>query len=266
MLIRPTSDWHLEFLKTDSPKKIQRIIDKIILPPLPTDPQTILIIAGDLGLGHQMPIISAALEHLSTRFEYVLWVAGNHFYYFNNIFGALGSYLHGKNFPMNVQLLEDLYMLRGGIVFVGATLWTSFGGSNPLYMLRAKNGMNDFRIIKDYIHNLPILPEDTIPHFTHSASLIFEVIRSNKKVVVVTHHAPSFQSIPRRYQGDDLNYAYASDLDNVIHRTAPLLWVHGHTHDSFDYNIDNTRIICNPYGYKDYMENEQYQNKLVIEV
>jgi hypothetical protein len=27
------------------------------------------------------------------------------------------------------------------------------------------------------------------------------------------------------------------------------LWVHGHTHDSFDYTIKGTRVVCNPRGY-----------------
>ena len=27
------------------------------------------------------------------------------------------------------------------------------------------------------------------------------------------------------------------------------LWIHGHTHDSFDYFINGTRVVCNPRGY-----------------
>jgi predicted phosphodiesterase len=27
------------------------------------------------------------------------------------------------------------------------------------------------------------------------------------------------------------------------------LWIHGHTHDSFDYRLDGTRVVCNPRGY-----------------
>ena len=29
----------------------------------------------------------------------------------------------------------------------------------------------------------------------------------------------------------------------------PKLWIHGHTHCKFDYNIGNTRIVTNPSGY-----------------
>ena len=27
-----------------------------------------------------------------------------------------------------------------------------------------------------------------------------------------------------------------------------VLWVDGHTHDSFDYQVDNCRVVCNPRG------------------
>jgi hypothetical protein len=37
------------------------------------------------------------------------------------------------------------------------------------------------------------------------------------------------------------------------------LWTHGHTHDSFDYTFNKTRIICNPAGYQ--MKPGKYENK-----
>jgi len=27
------------------------------------------------------------------------------------------------------------------------------------------------------------------------------------------------------------------------------LWLHGHTHNNFDYNVNGTRVVCNPMGY-----------------
>ncbi|MCY1376215.1 hypothetical protein D9M69_636870 [compost metagenome] len=38
-----------------------------------------------------------------------------------------------------------------------------------------------------------------------------------------------------------------SSCDGVC-ATKPL-WVHGHTHDSFDYMLHGTRVACNPRGY-----------------
>ena len=27
------------------------------------------------------------------------------------------------------------------------------------------------------------------------------------------------------------------------------LWIHGHTHTAFDYDVRGTRVVCNPRGY-----------------
>jgi Icc-related predicted phosphoesterase len=68
--------------------------------------------------------------------------------------------------------------------------------------------------------------------------------------IVVTHMAPSFLSVHEKYKNDmNINGSYASDLSELILDTKPELWFHGHMHDSFDYTIGNTRILCNPRGY-----------------
>ena len=43
--------------------------------------------------------------------------------------------------------------------------------------------------------------------------------------------------------------AYASDVESIIYEHEPTLWIHGHIHDTRDYMIGNTRILCNPRGY-----------------
>ncbi len=46
------------------------------------------------------------------------------------------------------------------------------------------------------------------------------------------------------------------------------LWIHGHTHDSFDYLVNGTRIVCNPRGYaRDGVnENPRFDPNLLIDV
>ena len=67
--------------------------------------------------------------------------------------------------------------------------------------------------------------------------------------VVVTHHAPSRLSIHKDFGGDRLNAAFASELDSLIARWQPHLWIHGHVHRSCDYSTGKTRVVCNPRGY-----------------
>ena len=85
-----------------------------------------------------------------------------------------------------------------------------------------------------------------------------------ERVVVVTHHAPSVRSVPARYAADPLSAAYASNLDDLILSASPLLWVHGHIHDSFDYVIGDTRVVCNPRGYLPHEPNDAFQADLVL--
>lgn len=86
------------------------------------------------------------------------------------------------------------------------------------------------------------------------------------KTVVVTHHLPSMRSVAERYRHELLSACFASNLDHLLGYSA--LWVHGHTHDSFDYAAHGTRVICNPRGYcrAGQPENRQFNPALVVEV
>lgn len=46
------------------------------------------------------------------------------------------------------------------------------------------------------------------------------------------------------------------------------LWIHGHTHDSFDYTVEGTRVLCNPRGYakNGVNENTSFHAGLVVQV
>lgn len=72
--------------------------------------------------------------------------------------------------------------------------------------------------------------------------------------VVVGHHAPSRRSTKPRYAKDfHVNGAYSSDLEDFIQARPQIrLWTHGHTHNSFDYVVGSTRVVCNPRGYIGY--------------
>ena len=78
----------------------------------------------------------------------------------------------------------------------------------------------------------------------------------DKDIVVVTHHAPCSQSISPEYVNDFLNPFYASDLSEFILNNQNIkVWCHGHIHSNSDYNIGETDILCNPYGYANYEGN-----------
>ena len=93
-----------------------------------------------------------------------------------------------------------------------------------------------------------------------------ELAKKTPNTIIVTHHAPSFQSVHEKYKHDSLlNGGYASNHEELILDNEHIShWIHGHTHCSFDYMIGKTRILCNPHGYPG--ENTRDFNKdLVIE-
>lgn len=83
---------------------------------------------------------------------------------------------------------------------------------------------------------------------------------------MVTHHLPSKQSIKPCFEGDPLNRFFLCDVDDLIERGGPALWVHGHTHSSIDARVGGTRIVCNPLGYPNWYVNSDFDEKLIVEV
>ncbi|MSN26183.1 MAG: hypothetical protein GJV46_09990 [Geobacter sp.] len=263
MLVRPFSDIHTEFWQ---PNKINRILDMVV-PPLTTDRDTIALVAGDIGLAHRQETWLKVVSLLAKRFLAVIYVEGNHFFYHNDFFGRIQELKTKLSIPKNVHFLENESVDINGIMFIGATLWTDFLGKDFFKMQNARKNMNDFAVIKK-ADGMRLMPEETVDLFHESKRFIFESLATacDKKTVVVTHHGVSPLSINERFREDSLNCAFMTDLSNEIIDLGPDLWIHGHTHNSFDYTLGKTRVVVNPYGYKDVEVNPQYDKRLIIEL
>jgi Icc-related predicted phosphoesterase len=101
-----------------------------------------------------------------------------------------------------------------------------------------------------------LTPQHTVGVHKNSFDFIKNTVESDPehKYIVVTHHAPTKLSIKPQYEGDHhINGAYSSDLSNfILDHPQIKIWTHGHTHHLFDYVVGETRVICNPRGYKGY--------------
>lgn len=89
--------------------------------------------------------------------------------------------------------------------------------------------------------------------------------KESDNTVVITHHAPSSRSLPESRRDDLTSAAYASHLDEVVEQSNAKLWIHGHLHNSSDYRIGKTRVLCNPRGYPD-ERNDRFAPGLVVSV
>lgn len=103
----------------------------------------------------------------------------------------------------------------------------------------------------------PLSPTHTVLRHRESlawlqAELEQENLGTFKKTVVVTHHYPSKRSTAAKWANDPLTAAFGSKLSLDL-LTQANLWIHGHTHDSCDYRLGDSkksvRVVCNPRGY-----------------
>ncbi len=100
--------------------------------------------------------------------------------------------------------------------------------------------------------------------------LLGELVKSfDGQTVVITHHAPHQLSLAKQYAMMWASPAFVPDLLESAFSNAQL-WIHGHTHTSFDYHVAGCRVICNPHGYQHgrtgNMEAKTFNSALVVEI
>lgn len=218
--------------------------------PFPQVEADVIVLAGDLGRPAQ------AIEWARATPLPTLYVAGNHEFYGSDLVSthqALARLAAGS--PL--QILERSEWIHQGVRFLGCTLWSDFRIFNS-ETARLQGVQAALNFTRDYtrIRVAPDFPDTFSPAL---AQLLFlesvkwlEACFSRPHpgpTVVITHFAPSQRSIAPQFAGSPVNACFVSDLDAHILRWQPALWLHGHTHDSFDYRIGSTRIVCNPRGY-----------------
>lgn len=230
----------------------------------------VVVLAGDLA---RPP---AGAEWARRFSQPVLYVPGNHEFYGSSI-EATRAELHRLCDGSNVHVLDGHAIELGGVRFIGTTLWTDFqiaghGAAADAAMAQAQGFMRDFKVVQIAGENglRTLTPADTTEMFTQESRWLEERLAEPHAgpTVVITHHAPSPGSINPRFAGSPLNACFVSDLERLMGADRVPLWIHGHTHDSFDYTVNGTRVLCNARGYaKDGKnENPAFQPDLVIEV
>jgi predicted phosphodiesterase len=218
--------------------------------PRPVNDADVVILAGDIGRPREAVAWASGFD------KPVLYVAGNHEFYGSSIDGTLAE-LERLCERTNIHLLNDREVRIGAVRFLGTTLWTDFELFNDdkrklAAMAEAKRLLRDFsRISLSESSGAVFTPEDSAALCGKHAGWLESrlAMSSDEPTVVITHHAPSPKSIHQRFAGSLLNACFVSNLENLLGGERTQLWVHGHTHDSSDYQVRGTRVVCNPRGY-----------------
>lgn len=235
----------------------------------PVNDADAIVLAGD---------ISRPREAASWAMRFgkpVLYVAGNHEFYGSSIDGALDE-LRRQCERTKVHVLDDSELVIDGVRFLGTTLWTDFELFDDSKLRaaakeEARRCLRDFSRIRAREGSSDLFtPDDSVALFRQHAAWLASRLASSHAgpTVVITHHAPSTRSIHPRFAGSLLNACFVSDVEHLLGAHRAVLWIHGHTHDSFDYVVDGTRVVCNPRGYAHggVNENPLFDPDFIVEV
>jgi predicted phosphodiesterase len=215
--------------------------------PLPGEGADLVILAGDVARPER------AIAWASRIAQPVLYIAGNHEFYGGTIEDTPAE-LKRLAAGTNVRVLDRDAVVIDGVRFLGATLWTDFlvagaGEARATAMREAQRLMRDFSVVR--MGDVPFTPEASTVLFAKDAAWLETRLAEphHGPTVVITHHAPSARSIHPRFAGSPLNACFVSSAERLLDSRRAKLWIHGHTHDSFDYAVNGTRVLCNPRGY-----------------
>ena len=227
------SDTHFEFLKDKS----QSFIDS-----LPTDCD-VLILAGDISVLRNKS--TSYISNLCSKFPKVFYVLGNHEYHRANNYAAEQIVNSLKQANSNLSILNNDVEEYLGKRFLGTTLWFPCSHETLLY----EDSFIDF---------LSIMESPNWIYDQHKKAMDFLGSNIKQGDIVISHHLPSYKCISPQWISSDLNCYFACNAD-ALFNLKPSFWIHAHSHEPLDMVIKKTRIIRNPYGYKHYGENPNWQ-------
>lgn len=212
----------------------------------------ILILAGDIFAQKMKPNPTCHLAYFLTlakeRFSHVIAIAGNHEFYGGDL--VYKDPIRDFYDKFGIAFLDCETWTLDGVTFYGGTMWTRVP---PQAKASVQLGLNDYRRINYYGN--PLVTEHTEAEYA-----FFQLNRPKKVDVVISHHAPHFNSVHARYHGDILNHAFYTntDMSGVKH------WIHGHMHHSVRYRVEDTAVYANPRGYRG--ENKEFSWEASFEV
>jgi Icc-related predicted phosphoesterase len=261
--------WILSDLHLTSYERTLRSLPEVI----PAIPEAdIAIVAGDVGDGVETSALWLA-RHIRPHMK-VAWVLGNHEFY-GGWFRDSRELARRRAAELDLILFDDDVTIVDGVRLAGSTLWTDYDlyaredeAVRREHMFYARWYLNDHRHIDLEVGKMDrFLPLHARAQHLQSRAWLDRALAEpfTGDTIVITHHAPSPKSVSPQYAGDPLTPAFVSDVEDLILAHQPRYWIHGHVHQSFNYRLGRTQVLCNPRGYG--RENQKsFRGNLVITI
>lgn len=200
----------------------------------------VLILAGDIGYFHNYRQI---LDFVEPWGDWpIIFVPGNHEHYTNGKEVRQGERCFGRHLPPNMHLLANTETIISGFRFVGGTMWTDLNRADDVAVMCYSSELNDARYITDQHYGKFIKLHAEFKEW-------FSTLKWKLPTVVVTHHQPTVNPNSLR-PIDTIRHCFvATDMDELIKDSSPLLWVHGHTHENTPFEFNGIPFVSNQRGY-----------------
>ncbi len=260
------SDIHLEMINIKNIPIIDPIEDNIYL-----------ALCGDIG----NPFIDTYKQFLKIHtklFKHILIVSGNHEYY-TSMKKQRTMEMADVEIQKIVSEFDNVTYLNMGKViisrtkFIGCTLWSDVSNileiaesvmndykniyvDNPNTTGRFEYVRNGYRIQKKWIkeNRRKLRAVDVVKIHQKHKEFIKDQLdkfdpkdpeRKYDKIIVLTHHAPSFSLLTK---SDLYSSCYGTNCD-VLFKEPVLAWISGHTHHSTSIEINGVKAVSNCMGY-----------------
>jgi len=213
-----------------------------------------LILAGDIGSLKHSEAYSVFLQRHCETFDRVFLVLGNHEFYGISREAGLAtaeSFTTDPNMKGKLILLNRArYDIDDTLTILGCTLQSSILDSQRQSVSRA---LNDFNRIIDWT-----VDDHNAEHQLDVSWLRsqLEELPSNRRVLVITHHAPSYRKTSAPEHDDSpISSAFCTGIleggewRGWKGKEMVKSWVYGHTHWCADINFSGVRVVSNQRGY-----------------
>ncbi len=202
-----------------------------------------LILAGDIG-DPSSSEYQALLKKASTLYLYVFIISGNHEVYSNTLEDT-HKYIQTlcAEYDNVIFLNRSVFDIDPDIRIIGTTLWSDIADDERSEI---QMSIADFQYIQDwsiekckYQHHLDV---KFIKKEIQKAS------EENKRLVVITHHAPMKGSSHPKHAGSTISSAFSTDLKELI-KPPVVAWIFGHVHYSCECMTNGVKLLSNQKGH-----------------
>lgn len=254
MRIQYASDLHLEF--GDNSKWLK---DNPLIPSA-----DILVLTGDIGyLDDANYKTHPFWDWASENYKQVIVIPGNHELY---KFFDINELHEGWSLEIrpNVKAFyNSVIHLDEETDLIASTLWAYVPPAEEYLTERC---VSDFKRIRNGEYRLSARRFNE-EHLKCRAFIEKAVAESKaSKIIVTTHHVPSFELMSPEFRNSSINGAFTVELGRFIADSRIDCWIYGHSHRNIDKTIGNTRCVSNQLGYVFQNEHLTFRPDTVIEL